>query len=219
MNMSIPFLYLPDAISLALLVVALILLRRSAIEHFRQELLKIRHRMVVYCCDIGFPLRHPAYLHIHDEITLLDRIAQRISPAHLFFIRRVCNEAFTNESLRFLPCKPDRLEEKLDKIGNKRLAEKLRTTQLEINLTLGSLYLLGSLSGWMLSSRFLYKIAFRKIPGHPKKKSDKRIDLAERFISRIGYRMLLLISITTKATKPLIPSSVRRDYQRAASDV
>ena len=204
MQVPIPFLYLPDAISLAFIVIALHLLRHLAIEHFRQELLKIRNKMVLFCCDAGFPLDHPACLHIHDQITLLGGIAKRISPANLLYIRRVCAEPFKNNPAHILSFAPGHFGEKLDKIESIRIAEKLLTTQLEINLTLGSLYLLGSLSGWMLSSRFLYKIAFRKLAGHPKKKLDMRIDLAERFISRIGYKTLVLISIPMKAKEAFL---------------
>lgn len=204
MKAQIPFLYLPDAISLALIMIALLVLRRSAIEHFRQELLKVRNKMLLFCCDARFPVDHPACLHIYNQITLLNRIAATISPANLFYIRRVCKEAFKNDPLHLLPFTPNHFGEKLAKIENRRIAEQLSMAQLEINLTLGSLYLLGSLSGWVISSRFLYKIAFRKIPDHPKKKLDKRIDLAERFISRVGYRTHVLISIKTKATEPLL---------------
>jgi hypothetical protein len=206
MSAQIPFLYLPDAISLAFIVIALLLLRRLAVEHFRQELLKIRNKLVLYCCDVGFPLHHPACLHIHDEITLLGRIAERISPANLYYVRRVCMEAFKDNPLEVFSLATDPFGERRDKIENERIAEKLLITQLEIDLTLGSLYLLGSLSGWIISARILYKIAFRKVAAHPRGKLDKRMDLAERFISRIGYRTLVLIAINTKANQILLSS-------------
>jgi hypothetical protein len=209
MQAQIPFLYLPDAISLAIIVIALFLLRHLAIEHFRQELLKIRNKLILFCSDAKFPLDHPACLHIHNEITLLGRIVERISPANLFFIRRVCKDALRNDPRFVLPFAPDRLGEKLDKIANRRMAEKLLITQLEINLTLGSFYLLGSLSGWMISLRGLYKVAFRKLAGHPKRKLDKRMDMAERLISRIGYETFVLIFMKTRAAEPpiLIPTA------------
>jgi len=206
MNAQLPFLYLPDAISLAFIIIALLLLRHLAIEHFRQELLKIRNKMVLFCCDAGFPLDHPACLHIHNEITLLGRMAERISPANLFYIRRVCMEAFKDDPGHVLSFAPDHLGEKLNKIENSRIVEKLFITQLEINMTLGSLYFLGSLSGWIISARILYKIAFRKLADHPRKKLDRRLDLAERFISDAGFKTLMLITINTKATKPLLSS-------------
>jgi hypothetical protein len=207
MNTPIPFLYLPDAISIALLVAVLVLLRRLGLEHFRQELIKVRNKLVLACCDAGFPLDHPACLYIHDEIASLERIAEKISPANLLYVRRIWKEISKGDPANVLSYMPDPLGQKLARIENARIAEKLFITQIEINLTLGSLYLLGSLSGWAVASRFLYKIALRKIPGDARKKLDKRMDLAERLISFIGYKVLVLLSLKTKAVIPLVPST------------
>jgi hypothetical protein len=203
-----PFLYLPDVVSLALLLITLNFLRRSAVEHFRQELLKIHNDMILYCCDIGLPFNHPACLHIRHEISLVSGMAEKISPARMLFIHRILKRASANESSQSLAIGSN-LERKLSEIENHKIAEKLRGFQLEINLSLGSMFLLGSISGWMLSAQLLFKIAFRKAARRPKKRINNPLDLAEKLISRLGQQTLMLIFASTKALNlpPILPAS------------
>jgi hypothetical protein len=201
-----PFLYLPDAVSLALLVITLTLLRRSAVEHFHQELLKIRSELMLYCCDIGLPVDHPAYLHIQDEISRIGGIAEKISPARLFFAHCLFKRAFTDESSQVLPFTVGNFGKKLSNLENHQIVEKLSRFQLEINLSLGSLYLLGSISGWILSSRLLLKICARMVARSSKKRIDNHLDLGERLISRLGQQTLTLVFSTTKVLD-LLPHS------------
>jgi len=182
-----PFLYLPDAISLALLIAALTLLRRSAVAHVRQELLRLRKDMIVYWGAGGLPFDDPEYLRVRALLVRAAAVAPRLSPAHCFFLDRLLHSgsAAVTPAIPSFDSQPARGKAKI----------KLDRISLESNLAVGSFFLLGSLSGWMMICSLLIRLAARKIRGRKPANPASVLDLAEKLISRIGFRAMNIVRL------------------------
>lgn len=184
-----PFLYLPDALSLTLLFVALTLLRRSAIAHLRQELLRLRQEMILYWSCNELPFDHAAYQELRALLARVAELAPRLSPARFFFINRIVRR---NRLGEMLPSQGGELA--LIGLGSaeeRKAKLKLQRLHLEMNLAVGTFFLLGSISGWMLLCSILIRVAFRKVTGRSAH-APTVFDLAEKLISRIGFDALNL---------------------------
>jgi len=182
-----PFLYLPDALSLALLIAALILLRRSAVAHVRQELLRLRKDMILYWSGSGLSLNDPEYLRVSALLVGAAAVAPCLSPAHCFFLDRLVRRGSSGVA-RACPAIPS--FDSRPASGKTKI--KLDRISLESNLAVGSFFLLGSLSGWMVTCFLLIRLAARKIRGRKAANPASVFDLAEKLISRIGFHAMNL---------------------------
>lgn len=185
-----PFLYLPDALSLALLIAALTLLRRSAIAHVRQELLQLRKEMILYWNGSGFPFDDPEYQRVRVLLAQAAELAPCLSPARFFFLNRLLRGSPgggmpPSPAIEFSGTQPASAAR-----GKARI--KLRRISLESDLAIGTFFLLGSLSGWVLLCSILIRLAARKIRGRESGNTASVFDLAEKLISRIGFHALEL---------------------------
>jgi hypothetical protein len=179
-----PFLYLPDALSLTLLIVALTVLRRAAIVHLRQELLRLRKEMILYWSGNELPFDQAAYQQLCALLAEMAELAPRLSPARLFFVHRLASKSGRGE-LWSSP-KAERPVAQSGSAGDHQVKLKLQRLHLEMNLAVGTFFLLGSISGWMLLCYVLLRLAVRRIKG----RSASRVgffDLSEKLISRIGF--------------------------------
>lgn len=191
-----PFLYLPDALSLTLLFVALTLLRRSAIAHLRQELLRLRKEMILYWSGNELPFDHAAYQQLRALLAEVAELAPRLSPARFFFINRHVSRSGLGEMLPSPAAEHVRIQS--GSAEDRKAKLKLQRLHLEMNLGVGTFFLLGSISGWMLLCTILIRLAIRKVTGRSAHAATV-FDLAEKLISRIGFEALKLARFANRA--------------------
>ena len=202
-----PFLYLPDAISLAFLLIVLTLLRRTAIAHIQQELCGIRNELFVYCSIKKLPLSHTAYLNLSHRIDSASRLAPEVSRARLFFTGSLASETGKSGNEHPLPNPASELSLHIKSIEDKEIREKLRRFELETSLSFGVFFLLGSISGWIYMSwllmRLLVRLVSRRPPGS---RVDWFFDMAERLIASLGGRALRL-ALSLQQAQGFVPST------------
>jgi len=181
----VPFLYLPDALSLTLLIIVLVLLRRAAVVHVRQELAKIRNEALLFWSGNSLHLGSPAYRCLKAQIISAARVADKLSPARLLVASRLSRMP-ARAGLAVHP--GESLEHYLRLINDNAVRKELRRIQLEIQLSLGVFYLLGSVSGWMLSLWLGVRVSRRTFSRRSHNSFDNLFDLAERLFAVIGRR-------------------------------
>src|SRR5262245_8220378 len=120
-----PFLYLPDAVSLLLLGVALSLLRQSAVEHLRMELDRLRSHTQDVWRATGASLEDSAYVSLQKLIDSSDRLAEKLSPARLYFLHRCWRKIAKSQHERLFPHPLGEFERRLTAINDKRILETL----------------------------------------------------------------------------------------------
>ncbi len=186
---TLPFLYLPDAVSLILLILVLGELRKIAILHLRQEMLIIRKELIVFWVKNGLNRNDRGYIALRGLLDSSIQIAPRLSPARLFFLTRLRDRRTKNGHA--LPSSvPDVLVSFVGESSSRPTPDKLKRLQLDMNLALGTFYLAGSISGWGLSCLLLPKVIRRASARHAHHKIDAFFDLTERLIYRLGKRAL-----------------------------
>jgi hypothetical protein len=183
-----PFLYLPDAVSLFLVFVVLSLLRHSALTHFRQELVGIRNELLLFWCEKGFSPVHPAYSCLRGRIDAAIGFSSEISPARFFFIWRLCRNIEMRGDPYLPPDPASILEHHVRNVEEMAVRQKLRRIQLETDTALGMFFLFGSLSGWLLAAYVLLRVTRRLARRRSKERTDWFFDLFERILSRVGRR-------------------------------
>lgn len=183
---TLPFLYLPDAVTLILLMLILSELRKVAISHVRQELLIIRRGMLAFRLNNGLDRADAGYLALRSLIDSSIRLAPRLSPARLLFVRRL--QKRMEKQSRGLPA-PDPVRAAslcISRIENVPAKEKLKKFQLEMSLALGVFFLVGSISGWAILFVVVPRIVRRSFAHRAGHRADAFFDMIERVISRVG---------------------------------
>jgi hypothetical protein len=195
-----PFLYLPDALSLLLLLIVLTLLRQAAAEHLRQDLRRILEELSKYWRGEGLSLEDPVYASFRSLLVYDISLAERISPASHFFVFRLWRKQPS--------CVKKALEGSLNEagvsvgeIGEKNVRARIRRFELETNLSLGFYYLLGSISGWMLTLWLAWRVLIRSFRSGRRNSVDDAFDLAERLVSRVG-RIAQAITLMQEPVRP-----------------
>jgi len=182
----VPFLYLPDAVSLALLITALCLLRRLAVARCLQELHRLRLDLLLYWTDRGLPEAHPAYACLANQMRLASTLSPGVSPSRLFFVGR--------RYQRIPVILRDRIDEQgpgLIGIEDTKARERLRRIQLEFDISFGTYYLLGSISGWVVTTVIAVRL-IRRVARRPADRIGWAFDVMEKTFSRLGRRALRL---------------------------
>ncbi len=195
-----PFLYLPDSLSLALLLPLFGMLRRSAVAHLHQELLRIRQDMFFFWFDQKLTFSHPAYIHLGRRIDSASRLAVKLSPARLFFIFRLCKGLIQTDGREPGEARASQLAHQLEGIDNRYAREKLLRAHLEINFSIGLFFLMGSISGLVLFAVVLFHLLRRAMRGASKERVDRLFDLAEKLFARVGYRVQKLALLVDSGT-------------------
>jgi hypothetical protein len=176
---TLPFLYLPDAITLIVLLVLFSMLRSIAIDHMRQELLIIRKEMLLFWLNNGLDYSDSGYTALVNRIDSLIRLAPKLSPGRLAFIYRLQRKLS-------LPNRSHEVSLLIEHTVNANGREKLKKLQMELNLGLGTFYLIGSLSGWLLLFAILPRMLKRTIMLQSDHRTDIFFDLVEKVLGRIG---------------------------------
>ena len=191
-----PFLYLPDAVSLIIVLIGLTLLRRSVIEHLQCEFMQIREHVRSYRSSTGLPENDPALLALEQHLDSFIRLAPKVSPARLFFVYR---------QLRKTSERPPRdpvsdLARCIESVDNAKVRNRLKRFQIEMLLSVGILFLIGSLSGWILLAYILFRVARRLFSHRAGNRIDWSMELMERLTYRIGRQTHRLILLTANST-------------------
>lgn len=184
--LTLPVLYLPDAITLILLIVVLGMLRSIAIDHIRQELHLIHREMLFYWLNNGLDCSDRGYMALRNLIESSINFVPRLTPGRLLFIYRLRRK--TAKSGIILPLADPLSEVSLliESTANANGREKLKRLQLEMNLALGSFFLMGSLSGWFLLLAIVPRMLKRTISHHQKDRTDAFFDMVERVLGSLG---------------------------------
>jgi hypothetical protein len=184
---TLPFLYLPDAVTLILLILVLSELRKVAISHLRQELLILRKEMISFWLHNGLDRADAGYLALRDLIDVSIRLAPRLSPARLLFIQRLQKHGAQQRGSPF-PDPASDVSARIGRILNQAGKEKLQRLQTEMSLALGSFFLVGSVSGWALLLLVVPKMVRHSFVHHSRDRADAFFDMTERLLSRTGRR-------------------------------
>jgi hypothetical protein len=178
---TLPFLYLPDAITLILLLVSFVVLRSVAVDHLRQELLIMRKEMLVHWMKNGLNHNESGYVALANLIDTSIRLAPKLSPGRLAFVYRL-QKAFP------FPDPSREVSRLIETTANANGREKLKRLQLEMNLGLGTFFCIGSLSGCFLLLVHLPRILKRAMSHHSENRTDFFFDMVERVLASIGRR-------------------------------
>jgi hypothetical protein len=177
----LPFLYLPDAITLILLLIVFGMLRMAAIDHIRQELLNIRREMLSYWLNNALDTNDCGYVALRNLINSSIKLAPRLTPGRLVFIYRLQR----NRTLS-LPDPSHEVSLLVKGTANANGREKLKRLQMEMNLGLGVFFLMGSLSGWLFLFIIVPRMLKRTISHHKDDRVDFFFDMLERMLLSLG---------------------------------
>jgi hypothetical protein len=187
---TLPFLYLPDAITLILLLVVFSLLRSIAIDHIRQELLMIRKEMLFYWVNNGLDPKDRGYLALRNLIESSTRVLPRLSPGRLMFIYLLKRKAAKRGIMVPLPDPSGECSLMIDRSANTNGRKKLKRLHMEMNLALGMFFLLGSLSSWFPAFLIIPRMLKRTISHHQDHRTDFFFDMLERVLGSLGRQAL-----------------------------
>jgi hypothetical protein len=191
-----PFLYFPDAISLILLLAVLGLLRSLAVMHIRQELVALRNEALLFWAGTGLDLRHAAFIGLRRRINSRIDICERLSPAFLWWIHRSSGGAASNRRRELEADYLEAVERELEGIAEAGIRNRILRFNLEGDVSFGTFYVTGSLSGWMLMTPLFCRMIIRVAGYKSGSRVDCFFDMAERVLSRAGRRAHLLTEAT-----------------------
>jgi len=184
----LPFLYLPDTVTLVLLIVILGMLRGLAIDHIRQELQSIRKEMLFYWLSNGLDFRDQGYLALRNQIESAIELAPGLSPGRLLFLYRLHKKAAKNETILPLPDPIHDVGLRIELTTNSGGREKLKRLQMEMNLALGMFFLMGSLSGWFLLSILAARMLKGTVSHYQDHRTDIFFDMVEKVLGVLGRK-------------------------------
>jgi hypothetical protein len=190
------FLYLPDAVSLLLLGVALLLLRKSAVEHLRMELDRLRSQTLDVWRASGASLEDSRYVGLQNLIDSSDRLAEKLSPARLYFVHRCWRKIVKSQHEGLFPYPLGEFERRLTTINDKRILETLAGLKLDLVMKLGVFLVAGSISGWISLFYLESRIIWRSRIWPAGNRVDRFMDFNERLVTRMGreaHRLAILI--------------------------
>jgi hypothetical protein len=211
MDLNLPFLYLPDAVTLILLLLALSMLRSAAVGNIRQELLIIRKEMLTFRLESGRERTEEAYTAFRRLVDSSIRLAPDLSPARLLFVLRLQRKLAKGGMSLPLPNPALEVSRCIDETAARDTRKKLKHLQMEMSLGLGTFFLLGSVSSWMLMSIIVPKVVRRSFARRPGHRVDAFFDIIERVLSRLGRRALWFASVMESWASPGAPSLPGRD--------
>ena len=185
---TLPFLYLPDAVTLILLLVILIMLRKVAIAHIRQELMILHEEMLLYWLNNALDLKDPGYTGLCNLVDSCIRLAPRFSPGRLLFIFRLDRKMKREAVLQLLPDPSREVSRLIESTPNANGREMLRRLQLEMNMGLGVFFIMGSLSGWFLFFCIVPRVFKRTVSGRRRFRIDYFFNMMERVLTDLGRK-------------------------------
>jgi hypothetical protein len=183
---TLPFLYLPDAITLILLLVVFSMLRSVAVSHIRQELLIIRKEMLVYWLTNGLDRKDRGYIALRNLIESSIKLVPRLSPGRFLFIYILRRKTAKSGIILPLPNPSRECSLLIECITNTDGRKKLKRLQMEMNLALGTFFLIGSLSSWFLLFAILPTMLKRTISHCQHHRTDFFFDMLERLLGILG---------------------------------
>jgi hypothetical protein len=202
MELNLPFLYLPDAVTLILLLLALSMLRSAAIGNIRQELLLIRKEMLSFRLNGGRDGADPAYGALRSLVDSSIKLAPELSPARLLFVFRLQRKLAKKGMPLPIPNPALEVNRCIEETAARDARTKLKRLQMEMNLGIGTFFLLGSVSSWVLMFVIVPRLVRRSFTHHPGHRVDAFFDMIERVLSRLGRRALWLATVMVSWTSP-----------------
>jgi hypothetical protein len=195
-----------------LLLVVFGMLRKVTIDHIRQELSIIRKEMLVYWLNHASDFKDRGYLALCDSIKSSIRLAPRLSPGRLMSLYRLRRKTEGARSVSF----PDPSRAVYDLIAytsDAKGREKLLRLHLEMNMALGTFFLMGSISGWFFLLVLVLKMLKRTISNYRDHRTDVFFDMFERVLVRLGRQALQIGSasgLTEDAKMPALDLICRK---------
>lgn len=195
---TLPFLYLPDAVTMILLLLVLSMLRSVAVSHIRQELLIIRKEMLSFWLNNGLEWTDTGYNALRRLIDASIRLSPKLSPARLLFNYRLQRRMAKRGTPLPIPDPAREVCRSIEETADRNGRAKLKRLQMEMNLSLGTYFLMASLSGWVLLFTIVPGMIKRSFANHSDHRADVFFDMAERVLGRLGRRAQR-IGFTTEA--------------------
>jgi hypothetical protein len=186
---TLPFLYLPDAFSLILLLVVLRMLRKAAIDHIQQELLVLRKDMLIFWIDNSLDCGERGYVALSNLLGSAAKLAPGLSPGRLIFIYRQLRMIDRSGTPLSFPDPMRDVRVLIEQIENIDAREKLKRIQMEMCLGMGMFFLLGSLSGWLLFWIIIARILKRTAAHYQNNRIDFFFDMIERAMESLGRQV------------------------------
>lgn len=190
-----PFLYLPDAVSLALILILLVLLRQSFVGHLQQELVRIRQEALVYWSSTGLPQDEPALLSLEHLLDSSQRLAPKASPVRLYFVSRRFR-ALSGSSGETIADPLSELSLRIERIVEPKVRKRMQHFRLEMLLSVGVYVLMGSLAGWLLLLFLLFRVLVRLFRHGSGDRVDWAMEFMEKLTCRVGRRTQRLVLLT-----------------------
>ncbi len=185
---ALPFLYLPDAITLMLLLILFGMLRSTAIDHLRQELLFIRKEMLLYWLNNGLNPGDRGLWALRNLIESSMMLAPGLSPGRFVFLDKFQRKVTRRRIALAFPNPSHEARLLIECTANKNGREKLKRFQTETELALGAFFLVGSLTGLLLSFVILSRMLKRTIAHRKKNRTDFFFDMLERVLGSLGRK-------------------------------
>jgi hypothetical protein len=205
--LMLPFLYLPDAITLILLLIVFGMLRRVAMDHIRQELSIIRKEMLLYWLNHALDFKDRGYSALCDSIKLSIRLVPRLSPGRLVSLYRLRGKTEGATSLSF-PDPSRKVHDLIECTSDAKGREKLLSLHLEMNMALGAFFLMGSISGWFLLFVLVSKMLKRTFSHYRKNRTDVFFDMFERALVRLGRQAIQIGSASGQPESIRMPAPI-----------
>jgi hypothetical protein len=183
---TLPFLYLPDAVTVILLLIVLGALRGVAIDHVRREILILRKELLLYWLSNALDFNDRGFRALRSLLESSIVLVPRLSPGRLLFVERLRRKTAKNGLAFFFPDPTREVSLLIESTENAKAKEKLRRLLLEMNMGLGVFFLMGSLSGWFLLFIVLPKMLKRTISNYKDHRTDFFFDMLERVLVRFG---------------------------------
>ena len=145
----------------------------------------------------GLPENDPAVLALERQLDSFIRLAPKVSPARLFFVYRQLRKASERP-----PRDPlSDLARCIESVDDAKVRNRLQRFQVEMLLSVGVLFLMGSLSGWLLLAYTLLRVARRLFLHRSGDRIDWSMELMEKLTYRIGRQTHRLILLTANSTE------------------
>jgi hypothetical protein len=195
---TLPFLYLPDAVTLSLLIIVFSALRRAAVDHAAQELLSLREEMLVFWIRNGLNPDDEGYIALSNILESATNLLPSLSPGRLIFIHRLTGKMAKRNIETQLPDPSRNVDCLIEGTTPATAQQKLKRLHLETNLALGTFMLAGSLSGCALTFIIASRMLRRTVAHHGMDRTDFFFDLLERVLGILGRQALQIGSLTRR---------------------
>src|SRR5262249_24225302 len=150
----------------------------------RMELERLRHQASEFWVGTGASLKDSVYLDLQNLIDSSDRLAEKLSPARLYFVHRWWRKITKSDHQCWFLDPLDEFEHGMTTVADKRILEALVRLKLDLVMKLGVFLVAGSISGWISLFYLESRILWRSRIWPAGDRVDRFMDFNERLVTR-----------------------------------